>query len=331
MQSPRVTAVLLIGLVVGLYWPTLSYGFVYEDWNDPERFMQPFSLWAIEWTRLDRMATGWTFGLSAALSPREPWGYHAVSVGLHALNTVLLFAIGRQVWTGLWWPFVCAAVFAVHPIQTESVAYISARADLVMTTGVLVALLGAERERWGWMLTGCVLAVMGKESGIVATPLALVWALGRGKALPPWLFGSAVIGGLALTVWLALFHGLGAFDLAYTAQETAKLWHLLGLLVWPVGLSIDHDYGQWPTWWPAVTLVGTLLVSGLALISERAWAFGWSFLVIALAPRLLTPLVEGLHEHHLVTPMVGLSLALVASLAKGVYVNDETGNAALPA
>lgn len=315
MRRPYSAAVLLIVIVLVLYAPTLSYGFVYEDLNDPTRFIVPPTWEAMADRWWHRGLTTWTFGLSGLISPMEPFGYHLVSVLLHALNTVLLFWLGVTVWP-LWSAFVCALLFAVHPIQVEAVAYISARHDLTMTTCVLLALLAAEHERWFLMIVACVGAVLAKESGIVAGPLALMWALGR-KPLPLWLFKVSSVGILAGAVWLFWWHGLSRFDLTYTATETAKLWHLVSLVIVPFGLSIDHDYSQWPALWPWIALVGTVGLGCAALVSTRRWSFAVLFTLVALAPRLLTPLVEGIHEHHLYLPMVGLTLALVGTFTKG--------------
>lgn len=315
-------ALLLIAIVVGLYWPALGYGWAYEDLNDPTRFLATPTL-AGMFDRPNRIVTTWSFGLSWRISPVEPFGYHLISILIHALNTVLLFWLGRVIWAGVWLPFVCALVFAVHPLQTESVAYISARADLLMTTGVLLAVIAAERERWGWMLVACLFAVGAKESGIVAVPMALMWAIGR-RQVPVWLFVSALVLGLVGASAMFRFYDLSGFDLTYTAQETAKLWHLLGKVVIPIGLSIDHDYGQWPAAWPMVTLIGTVALGCLALTSPRQWSFGVLFVLVALSPRLLIPLVEGLHEHHLYLPLLGIALALVGSFAKGSDGISET-------
>lgn len=318
-------ALLLILIVWALYAPTLGYAFVYEDWNDPTHFLAPPTLASLWDARMTRIVTGWSYALSAVISPLEPWGYHLISVVIHTLNTLLLFALGCQVWARVWPAFVCAALFAVHPIQTEAVAYISARPDLLMTTFTLLALLAAERERWVLMLLACGLAVFSKESGIVAFPLAMLWGIGR-RNVPVWLFVSGLVAACIGASALITLHGVRGPDLSYTATETAKLWALLSKVIVPVGFSIDHAYA-FPPAWPMLTLIGTIALGCVALTSERQWSFAVLFVLIALAPRLLTPLVEGLHEHHLMLPMVGVSLALVGTFTKGSYGEESSGSA----
>lgn len=318
MRSPLGAALLLVAIVCGVYGPTLGYAFVYEDWNDPIRFLQPPTWVTMTDDLPHRLVTRWTFGVSSLISPMEPWGYHLVSVAFHALNTVLLFVLARWVFGGLWAPWACAAFFAVHPLQVETVAYVSARADLVMTTGVLLALLASERERWGWMLAASVLAFGAKESGIVAAPLAFLWACVRWKDIPLWL-ATVIIGGGALAAIAIAFHyGIAGFDLSYTALETAKVWRTLGQVFVPIGFSIDHDTRAWSGLVTGFALVSMIVAGFLALTSSRPWAFGVLFVLVALAPRLLLPLTEGLHEHHFAVPMIGIALAVVGTAQKGL-------------
>lgn len=323
MRRPSGAAVLLIVIVALLYAPTLSSGWVYEDWNDPQRFMA-LPTWGAFLDRWNRSLTTGSLLLSGAFSPMEPWGYHLVSVALHAVNTGVLFWLGYAMWNETWPAFVCALLFAVHPIQTEAVAYISARPDLLMTTFVLLALLAAEYEHWLWMLVACVCAVLAKESGIVAGPLALWWAVGREKSIPRWLYALSALGLGVGTAAIVARYDLSGFDLTYTAQETAKLWYLLSKVAIPVGLSIDHDYGWFPQGFPMLALMGTIALACWSLVSARMWAFGAAFVLIAIAPRLLTPLLEGLHEHHLYICTIGIFLALVGSFQKGRYGVSET-------
>jgi hypothetical protein len=320
MRLPYGAAVLLI-VTLGVYAPTLGYGFVYEDLNDTARFLAPSS-WASTTDRGNRMLTSWTYALSGVISPMEPMGYHLISVVIHAVNVGLLVWLASMIFAEAWMVLLCAGVFALHPLQVESVAYISARPDLVMTTFVILALIAAERERWLWMLLACVCAVLAKESGIVAAPLALLWAFWRLKRVPAWIFFSAIAVLGAITPSLVTFYGLHGFSLAYTATETAKFWQLLSSVIVPVGFTIDHA-ASWPEAWPMVTLIGTVALVALSCVSAKPWTLGLWFVLVALSPRLLIPLVEGLHEHHLYLPLVGLMLAVAETLQKGRYGISE--------
>src|SRR5208337_4669070 len=63
----------------------------------------------------------------------RPYGFHLVSLLLHALVVCLVFALTRRLTVDSWWAFVAGACFALHPIHTESVAWIAAVTDLELT------------------------------------------------------------------------------------------------------------------------------------------------------------------------------------------------------
>ncbi len=69
----------------------------------------------------------------------KPWGHHLTSVLLHAVNTVLVFLLLRSLTGALWRSVLVAALFGLHPLHVESVAWVAERKD------VLSALLWASR------------------------------------------------------------------------------------------------------------------------------------------------------------------------------------------
>lgn len=318
-MRPAHGAALLLIVTACVYAPTLGYGYVYEDLNDPQRFFQaPRGVIGTIQDGLAfpvRVLTGLSFDLSKRLSgsPVEPWGFHAVSVALHLLNSLLLYLLARRV-VAPWAAVGALALFALHPLQVEAVAYISSRADLVMTCAILCGLLAVESRRWA-LACGCAIcAVLGKESGVVAFPLLAVWAVWRGLAPMRVL----VYGGIGLAVSAAvmltlIYHPL-SIDLVYTGTELAKVYAFLARIPVPVAFAIDHDWSWVTPHIAAYALWGTAALAGLvALFPSRLWALAAMWVGLSLAPRLLVPLVEGLHEHHMYASLIGVSL-LVGSI-----------------
>ena len=80
------------------------------------------------------------------------WGYHLTSLLLHAGNTLLLFLALRRMTAAVWRPALVAALFAVHPLHVESVAWVSERKDVLST--------------FFWMLTLCAYARYAERPGI---------------------------------------------------------------------------------------------------------------------------------------------------------------------
>jgi len=84
-------------------------------------------------TTLSHMLDCQVFGLQAG-------GHHLVNVLWHAANAVLLFLVLRQMTGSLWCGAFCAAVFAVHPLRAESVAWVSERKDVLSGFCFLLAI-----------------------------------------------------------------------------------------------------------------------------------------------------------------------------------------------
>jgi hypothetical protein len=151
----------------------------------------------------------------------EAWGYHATSVLLHALNGVLLFWVLRR-WTGRFaWPLIAAALWMVHPLRTESVAWISERKDVLAAFFGLLALgaygrpaaestgvnaPGNSKSRMAVVMTFFALSLMAKPTWVTlpfVLLLADAWPLGRisffvGRFRPAIKAGSP--GGFALPI-----------------------------------------------------------------------------------------------------------------------------------
>lgn len=118
----------------------------------------------------------------------EAFPFHATNVFLHAMNAVLVFVLFRQIFGGLWMPLVMAGVFAAHPVQVESVAWISQRKTVLATFFALASLMAylrsARAGRW-WLAASVVLFFLGTlaKPTILLMPLTLVlldfWPLRR--------------------------------------------------------------------------------------------------------------------------------------------------------
>lgn len=302
--TPRRAALLLIVLAGVLYAQTMSYPFVYEDMRDPETLFRPWS-----WTGWHRLLTMGSERLSIALSGMEPWGWHLVSVALHLVNGALIWSLVAG-WAGVF----AVGLYLLHPLNVEAVAYVSSRSDLLLTTCVLLALVAVERKAWTSLVIACGLAVLAKETGVMALPLVLAWSFLRGLRLPVWLY-LVPLPALTLVAWQ--FSSTWTLDPIYTVGELVKTGWLLSRIVLPIGLSVDHDWA-WIT--PDVGLValGVVLlgVTVLAVVRAPRTTFVCAWIGFALTPRLLMPLLEGLHEHHFTLPMAGLALGIGACLQK---------------
>lgn len=308
LWTPRRAALLLIVVAGLLYAQTLSYPFVYEDLRDPDTLFRPWS-----WPGWHRLLTILSERVSIGLSGMEPWGWHLVSVGLHLVNGALIWSLVAG-WAGVF----AVGLYLLHPLNVEAVAYVSARSDLLLTTCVLLALVAADRRFWVGVVVAGGLAVLAKESGVVALPLVLAWSVFRQRVLPAWLY-LVPLPAVTLVAWM--FRSSWTLDPLYSAAEFVKASWLLTRIVLPAQLSIDHDWA-WITPELGLMSIGAVLIGITTMVFARAQrtAFVASWIGLALAPRLVMPLVEGLHEHHFILPMAGLALGIGACLQKDTDV-----------
>ena len=143
-------AVLLAGLV---YVNALDNPFVYDDRRlivENRSIRPPLNLQAVVLREVMRPAVNISYAIDRVLWGPSPAGFHVTNVLLHMLNVALLFEFVRRGTGRVVSAFIAAALFAVHPMMTQAVGYISGRAEVLCTTFVLMALAAARR----WMLGG---------------------------------------------------------------------------------------------------------------------------------------------------------------------------------
>ena len=139
---------LLFGLVVWVFLPTLHGDFididdgVFVTRNPHINLTLANVAWAFchpeaaNWHPL----TMWSLMLDHELYGLKPWGFHLTNVLLHAVNTVLVFLVLRRMTGAPWRSLMVAALFGLHPLRVESVAWISERKDVLSTLFWLLTL-----------------------------------------------------------------------------------------------------------------------------------------------------------------------------------------------
>src|ERR1019366_1110195 len=117
----------------------------------------------------------------------QPAGYHYINLLIHFSNVLLCYALALTVLRKFWPSFFVAALWAVHPVLTESVANIIGRADLLAAFGVLAGLMayiksrestGVRRIRWLIGVTAATaIGIFSKESAIAILGLILLYEI----------------------------------------------------------------------------------------------------------------------------------------------------------
>jgi protein O-mannosyl-transferase len=343
---------LLLGLL--LYWPSLKGPFVLDDFD----LMEVFSAVRVgDWHGLRRTGRPLLM-LSYVLNHRlaggfHPYGFHLTNVLLHGLNAILLwrflallFAPGRldKHVTAALRPLLIYGVpllFLTSPIETESVAYISSRSEILAVTFYLLALVvfaSSLRESRPWLTAVLVIVFSGAaaltKQDKVTLPfviLLLDYLLLAGtdwrrlkKNLPT--YGLFAVG-LVVAYWRVirpfLFADSAGFGLdwkSYLFTQCRMFFLYLRLLLVPVGLNLDrdiapsHSLGEHFAW---LGLLGIVLLAAAVIRYHRRFpviAFGALFFVVTLAPSAVYPKLDFAAERWLYLPSIGFYLACLVVL-----------------
>lgn len=273
--------------------------------------------------------------LTLAAAGPTPWVFRLTNLLLHLGAVALAFGLLRRLGVGPRAALVGAGVFALHPAQTEAVAFVSGRTDLLAAVFGLLAVHGhltARRRGSARWAAGAALAlgaaIASKEVALVV-PAALAVLEARGLVAPGGARRRLLFGlyGALLAGWLALRLGAPApgrlyFEAADTPVAALGLVALYArILAAPLSLRALHDHT--PVAEPgAATALGALVVLlVLAAALQRrdallgagaAWAGG--FLLPAL--HLLAPLPTLAAERYLYLPLLGLGIAAAALVTR---------------
>jgi len=291
-----VVALILAVVTIFVYLPAWNGGFIWDD--DQYVTKNPLltaadGLWRI-WFSLDSPSqyfplTYTTLLIERALWGLDPTGYHWINILLHVANALLLWRLlTRLAIPGAW---LAAGIFALHPVQVESVAWITELKNVLMGFFFLLTLLAwtrfvDERQRRPWRfyrlaLVFYVLALSAKSTACTL-PAALFLILWLQKKRIDWrrvlqIVPFVVLGltmGL-IAVWWERYHvgtrgtmfALGPLERLIVATHAA--WFYLGKLFWPTKLTFI--YPQW-TIAPGNPLAYIWLVAGIALCAAIYFA-----------------------------------------------------------
>jgi protein O-mannosyl-transferase len=305
---------------------TLGAGFVFDDLAllaDPV-IASPSGWWQ-SWKLLQtRPLTWFSFWANYQTSGETAWPWHAVNLALHIAVVLILWDVLRALLPERA-ALIGAALFAVHPLLTEPVAYVFARSSLIATLFSLLAIRAWIRDRpWhavGWFFV----AMLGKEE-CAALPMFFVVLDWSRRRKPNWgplaaCFGIAIALGLRVVWAAAVTPGsqagaqAGISPLAYLASEGSAILRYLGQIVLPWGFSVDTDMsGASPFAW--------LVVGALVLVASRYFTNlreGFWFLggLILLAPSSsILPAADLAADRRMYLPMIAFCAVLGLLLAR---------------
>ena len=295
-----VPALLLVGLTAGAYVPAMSGGFI---WDDDDYVQDNLALRSLAglgqiWfqpgtTRQYYPLVHTTYWLEYRLWGLDPTGYHVVNVILHALSAVLVWRLLiRLKVAGAW---AAAALFALHPVHVESVAWITERKNVLSGAFYLSAAWAylrcqeARSPRLYWAALFLFAAALLSKTVTCTLPVALLlvlWWKGQTPMrrtavvlVPFFALGVAMSG---VTVWMER-HSVGAWgpewDLSLVERGLIAgraLWFYAAKLLVPLDLAFIY-----PRWeidatavWQYVYPAGALGVGALLWAFRERWGRG---------------------------------------------------------
>lgn len=265
-----------------------------------------------------------------------PAGHHATNLGLHVVNTLLLFLLLERTTGATWRSALAAALFGLHPLRVESVAWAAERKDVLSTCLWLLTLHAyvryvARRRVWRFLLValGFTLGLAAKPM-VVTLPFTLLlldyWPLGRfgapnttlrrlvleKAALLP-IAAAACVATLAPTGTL---RALPEYPIALRVQNAIVSYvAYLGKMLWPRDLAVLYPY---PDSVPLVTVAACAAL--LVVLTAVAWQqrrtrphllMGWLWYVGTLVPVIGLVQVgeQAMADRFTYVPLIGVSVA----------------------
>lgn len=360
-----VAAALLGAGVAGAYAPALRGDFLFDDLSEIVANPAIRTLWPPTRSMFSggelphRPLPYLTFAVNHALGGLDPLGYHVFNLLVHLANGWLLWwtvarTLARR---GMAQPdaqppadpatiaAIAAAVWLLHPIQTEAVSYVYQRIELLAATAALgtlatfLAAVDAQGTRQRLLVAAsvaCAAAGMAcKEWFVVVPPLVLLFDLlviggpwRQTLSLRGWWHAALAATWLVLAAVVVSQRGLysefaggiagGQHRLLYFVNQPAVILWYLTLLVVPVGQSLDHGTPLRTDWWlagPCLVLAASLAACLVAVRRQPAAAWlGLAFFLLLAPTSSIQPVHDACVEHRMYLPAAPLAVAFASGL-----------------
>ncbi|MGD0730112.1 MAG: tetratricopeptide repeat protein [Terracidiphilus sp.] len=355
-------AALLAAVTIALYSPVIGHSFLVLDDHDyvtaNPHIHEGLSWHTIKWAFTSTEAANWhpltwlSHALDYQLFALNSAGHHFSSILMHALNAALLFLLLAWATKRLGPSLMVASLFAVHPLNVESVAWIAERKNVLSTLFFFLAIAAYARYAQKPRLSRYLLVAALFAAGLMAKPMVITlplvlllldyWPLERtpGATLPPAsnpipraTFSRLVLEKIPLlflsagSAWITLFAQRPAersiAELPFALRsENAVLAYALYLLkmIWPARLAFyPHPVSAPPAWQWILSALVLIVVTAFVVRfrSKRYLPFGWLWFLVTLIPVIgLVQVGEyAMADRYAYIPLIGIFIMISWGLA----------------
>ena len=282
-----------------------------------------------------------SYNLNFMVGGYNVWTYRIFQIILHGVNVFLLYLLFSLLFPeahrGLRYLF--SVMFAVHPVNTEAVNYLSARSDLMVTLFILLVVVlflkweeSGKRKFLVWSYICLLLAYLSKEFAIGLPIFLLIYLAIKGeirkkiKVYLPYLFITTGI----IFYWWILFSGnLGEYfpdNLIQNIVSQLKVGLLyLKLFFFPKSLCIVHEVNG-GGYWVGLVIVAVMIGAIMAFYRDNRFMIGIAFFISFLLPKCFVKLNFPAMEHHFYLAEIGIWIAVFSvvyriSFRKMVFIS----------
>ena len=364
-SDSRLYAALLLAAVALVYANSLRSPFLFDDTGAVVENSTIRHLWSLDIfnppadgsTTTGRPLVNASFAVNYAVSGDRVWSYHALNLALHGLAALSLFGLLRRTLTSFDFrpstavAFTAAFLWAVHPLQTETVVCIAQRTELLCGVFYLLALYGFARgalppepgargPQRAWLalsLTACLLGMATKEVMVTAPLLVLLydrtfvaksfaaaWRARRGYYIAlgaTWLLLAWLVTHSGGSRGVAAGFGLGVSWWTYLLRQCDALVLYLKLSFWPHPLVLDYGtavtHSVTEVWWQGLLVLTLLAATVWSLVRQPVLGFvgAWFFIILAPSSSFVPLVTQTIAEHRMYLPLAAI-VGLVAVVAQ---------------
>ncbi len=320
---------LLAGALVA-FGASLGSGFHFDDYaifSDP--VIASPSGWLHIWGPAHtRPLTYLTFWLNYQTGGANPLGYHALNLALHLAAVLLAFECLRRMLPARA-ALLAAAIFAIHPMQAESVDYVWGR-SIVLASALCFGTLLAWMADRPWLALACFAAALAAKEECAALPLvlAILWFAQRPRR-NPWpiaaMLALSLAAGLRTIYAAAVTPGAqagaraGIAPASYALAQGIVILRYLRLLAIPWGFTVDPDIAVPPPWLGALAWVAVATLAIIAWRRRASWGL-WLLagLVLLLPSSSVFPAADLAADRRMYLPLAAFAAAAAIALSRGL-------------